>query len=359
MADVFEIQDEITASIVATLAPALLGTQDAVGRRHSQSVQAFELYLKGRHLWHQRTPQSLRAARANFEEALRLDPKYALAYAGLADSYSILGPYGYGQPAEARQHAVPAAARALELDPMLAESHCAMAICTLWLGDDWPDADGHFRRAVEIQTNLVTAQAYRSFLLSARHRPEEARAQADHATQVDSLAPFAHAATAAGFQITGHYQDAIRFAARALELHPEVALALWVTSLSHCRLGQFDRAIETAERLLTLSDRAPIFVGLLGYVHAAAGRTDQALACAGELQSRSAHEYVVPTADLLIWIGLGDSARALESLAACVRHGVNGAVIECWLGTHLSTLAGDPRFESLFRRLRLTAAAIT
>ena len=359
MADVFEIQDEIAASIVARLAPALLGTQEAASRRHSESVQAFELYLKGRHLWHQRTPQSLRAARANFEQALRLDPEYALAHAGLADSYSILGPYGYAQPAGARQHAVPAAARALELDPLLAESHCATAICTLWLGDDWANADGHFRRASEIQGNLVIAQAYRSFLLSARHRPTEARAQADQATEVDSLAPFAHAASAAGFQITGHYEDALRFAARALELHPEFALALWVTSLSHCRLGQFDAATETAGRLLTLSDRAPIFVGLLGYVHAVAGRTDLALGCIGELQSRRAHEYVVPTADLLIWVGLCDSANALTSLAACVNDGVNGAVIECWLGTHLIALARDSRFAPFFHRLRLTAAAIT
>jgi tetratricopeptide (TPR) repeat protein len=271
---------------LCTIAPALFGKQGAAGRRHSENVQAFELYLKGRHLWHQRTPQSLRAATASFEEALRLDPDYALALAGLADSYSILGPYGYERPADARLKALPAAKRALGLDPLLAESHCAMAICSLWLGDDWPDAEHHFRRAIEIEPNLVTAQAYLSFHLSLCRRPDEARVQGDRATEVDSLAPFAHAACAAGFQITEHYEEALRFAARALELHPEFALALWVTVLSQCRLGRFERAIETAEWLVSLSNRAPIFVGLLGHTYGAANRRTEALACTEELQAR-------------------------------------------------------------------------
>ena len=353
MDDIFEIQDEITASIVRTLEPALLGKQVATGRRHSDNVQAFELYLKGRHLWHQRTPQSLRAATASFEEALRLDPDYALAHAGLADSYSILGPYGYGRPADARLKALPAATRALTLDPLLAESHCAMAICSLWLGDDWPDADQHFRRAIEIQPNLVTAQAYLSFHHSACRRPDEARAQAEQATKIDSLAPFAHAASAAGFQITGHYDEALRFAARALELHPEFALALWVTTVSQCRLGQFERAIETAERLVSLSNRAPIFVGLLGHVYASSSRRAEASTSVEELRLRRSSEYVVPTADLLIWIAMGDLEKCHEALTACLEDGVNGAAIVCWFAAFLPTLARDSRFARLLERFQL------
>src|SRR5439155_25260267 len=144
MADVFAIQDEITAAIVKVLEPALLGTQQPVARLHGDNVEAFELYLKGRHHWHHRTPQSLRTGLAYFEEAIRLDPSYALAHAGLADSYAILIAYGYISPAEGRAKGHESATRAMTLDPGLAESHFAMALSVFWAGEDWHNAEPHF-----------------------------------------------------------------------------------------------------------------------------------------------------------------------------------------------------------------------
>src|SRR5262249_59118891 len=128
LADVFAIQDEITESIVKNLEPKLLGQTHEAVRRHTDNLAAFELYLKGRFFWHQRTERSLRAGIHYFEQAIELDPGYALAHAGLADSYCILRPYLYATGAETRGRAEAAAERAMELNPNLAESHFATAL---------------------------------------------------------------------------------------------------------------------------------------------------------------------------------------------------------------------------------------
>ena len=158
---------------------------------------------------------------------------------------------------------------------------------------------------------------------------------------------------AAVFYLSGRFEDAVRAGDRALALHPEFALALYLTGFALCQLGQFDRAIERHERLVALSHRNPIYIGLLGHALGLAGRHSAALALVEELTARRGSEYVVPTAWLLLWAGLGDRDRAYDTLVDCVREGVNGMAILLFLYPHLKSLAEEPRFAEMFSRVNL------
>ena len=353
MADIFEIQDDITQLIVKTLEPALLGTQPLMVRRHSDNVQAFELYLKGRHLWHQRTPQSLRAGIAQFEAAIALDPEYALAHAGLGDSYAILSVYGFVSVGEARAKAEPAATRAMALDSQLAESHFAMALFAYYLTTNWTDAERHFEETVRLQPRSSMAQAYFGLFLSSCHRFDESAAKIAEATALEPLAPFAHAVGALSMYVAGRYAHAVALGDRALALHPDFALGLWAVGVASGKLGQFDRAIGALERIVSISNRAPVFLSLLGLTYARAGRRADALALIDELAHRRATELVSPAERMTICVGLGDPEDVYASLDACLRDGIVGPRIENFVGPYLDEFASLPRFGTLLDRLRV------
>jgi tetratricopeptide (TPR) repeat protein len=317
-------------------------------------VAAFEQYLKGQQLWSQRTSQSLRAAVASFDAALRLDPDYALAHAGLAASYAIMaGPYGFVPPKEVKGKAEAAAARALALDPALAESQFGMALCTAWLSEAWEAADPYFKKAIELQPRAGISQGYYGNFLAARHRFDEARVRVDEAKTLDPLSPFVHGIGANAMYMSRRYEDAIRLGERALELHPDFALALWTLGTSYGRLGHHDRAIAQFEKVVSVSARAPVFVGMLGFGLARAGKTAAALAVLDELRMRSAHEYVSPTAPVYIHLGLGHRDELCAGLGQCADQGFGGLGLEGVIGPDLDVFVGEPRFDDVFRRLHL------
>jgi TolB-like protein/tetratricopeptide (TPR) repeat protein/tRNA A-37 threonylcarbamoyl transferase component Bud32 len=358
MADVFEIQDDITQAVVKTLEPALLGHQSLVVRRHSDNVQAFELYLKGRHLWHQRTPQSLRAGITQFDAAIALDPDYALAHAGLADSYAILSVYGFVSVGEARAKAEPAAIRAMALDAQLAESHFAMALFAYYLTGNWTDAERHFRETLRIQPRSSMAQAYFGLFLSSCHRFDESASRVAEATALEPLAPFAHAVGALSMYVAGRHEQAVALGERALTLHPDFALGLWAVGVASGKLGRFDRAIGALERIVSISGRAPVFLSLLGLTYARAGRRSDALALVDELETRAASEFVSPAERMTICVGLGDPGEIYASLEVCLRDGIVGPRIENFVGPYLDELASDARIGPLLNRLRLVPRTV-
>ena len=175
-ADVFEIQDEITQSVVEKLEPRLRNRSRST-RRHTENPEAFEVYLRGRHFWYQRTESSLRAGINCFMKAISMDPDYALAHAGLADSFSVMRPWGYVGAAEAKDRAERAATRALELDPTLAESQFSMALYKYWLTEDWFEAEPYFEKAIALHPRSSVAIVQHANFLAARQRsrnPSEA-----------------------------------------------------------------------------------------------------------------------------------------------------------------------------------------
>jgi serine/threonine-protein kinase len=352
MADVFDIQDDITTSIVKTLEPALLGKPQAALRRHTDNPQAYELYLKGRHFWYQRTERTLRAGIECFEGAIDFDPQYALAYAGLADSHTMLRIYLFVSAAEGKPLAEAAAKKAMELDATLSEAQYATALYTLAYKESWNTAEAYYARALELAPQSAMILANHGVFLATSHRFDEAAAAVLKAIELDPLSPFAHGIGALALYVAGRHVEAVRHAERALDLHPDFVVGLWPLGLACCALGQYERAIQTLTTLVALSRRAVLFSGMLGFAYGRAGRRSEAQDLLDELDRRRSTEYVSPFALWMIHFGLGELEQLYTSFDACLAEGDNGWHFALAVGPFLDELASDPRSTEYLRRFR-------
>src|SRR5262249_22348595 len=270
MADVFAIQDEIVAAIVQALAPALAGDAKGAIRRGTENVEAYELYLKGRHYWHQRSPSTLQMAIKLFEQVIALDPEHALAHAGLADCYSIYRVFGWYSAERAEPRAREAVARAMALGPELAEVHFAQALYSFYFDPHWRRAIDQMRQAVAIDPRFAGAHAYLGLCLACAGRVDEALAAGHAGCELEPLSPIVHYLQIAALNVVGRFADAETAARRVIELQPSSVVSIWPLAQSLLGLGRFDEAVDLAERLLAAS-RASIFMGLAGLAYAKVG----------------------------------------------------------------------------------------
>lgn len=347
MTDVFEIQDEIVTSIVKALVPALMGTRAATVRRATENLEAYELYLKGRHFWHQRSPATIRVAIQCFEQAIALDARYALAYCGLADCFGILRVYGWTRAEDNRARAASAVAQAMALDPDLAESNFSKAFYQFYFERAWRDAGPQFARARALNPRSSLIQLYSGLFWSIAGDHGEVRRLTQAAIDLDPLSAFVQALTSTAFYIVGDFAEAERFAARGLELQGDYLLAFWAHGLALCGLERFDLGIARLERATALS-RAPFFVGLLGLGLGLAGRHDEARLLLAELDDRASRgEYVAAFARLAICVGLGDAAGVRRELTACVSEVTPPFSLRVTSGIFLDRFRSDPEVARL------------
>jgi serine/threonine protein kinase/tetratricopeptide (TPR) repeat protein len=351
MADVFAIQDDIVSAIVKALAPALLGDAQRALRRPTDNLEAFELYLRGRHYWHQRTPGALQLALKCFERVIALDPGYVLAHAGLADCYAIFRVYGW-HPAEAiRARALEAVSRAMALDPTLSEVLYSQALYTLYFERRRVDAATYLKKAMTISPRNALFHVYLGLVLACGNCADEAGACAGIAADLDPLSATIHWLCSGVFSICRRFDRAERAARRSLELEPDVLTGFWHLAAALCGLEQYSEATTAAERVVSLS-RAPVFVGTLGYVHGLTGRVDDALRLLAELDDRAERgEYVVPYARLLIHVGLGDMTAIRSDLEVCVNDRSPSLPIKFVCDRTLETYRCDPDIDRLVSAL--------
>ena len=353
MADVFAIQDEIVASIVKALVPALMahGHAGAPVRRPTDNLEAYELYLKGRHYWHQRTPPAVRVAITCFQQAIALDAEYALAYAGLADCYGILRVYGWISAEEGNPPGKKAAARAMALDPSLAEANFSQGFCAFYCERQWRDAGPHFQRAIEINPRSALAQGYMGCFFAMIAQADAVRRHLDQSRELDPLASLTHGLAASAFHALGLSAEAEQAARRSLELQADFMLGLWILGLALSEQNRHEEAIARLERALALS-RAPIFVGAMGLGYARAGRVEDAQRLLDELDERASRgEFVPAFTKLAIHVGLGDLPAVRRELAAVVDELTPPFSIRATAGTHLDALTNDPEIARLYKAL--------
>jgi eukaryotic-like serine/threonine-protein kinase len=350
--DIFEIQDEIVAAIIKTLEPTLAGQQQALTRRHSENLQAYELYLKGRRLWDQRAESSLRAGLECFRAAIELDSEYALAYAGVADSFSILTAYGYMSVAEGKHRVEAAVRKSLELGPMLAEPHFSMALSATIFARDSGPAERHYLKALEIQPTSSSTLAYFSLFLATRHRFDEVPAMVSKAIEADPLSPFVRGLTGISLQCARMHDRAMEHARQTLELQPNFVLGLWVMQMASCSLGHWDQAIDLGEKLVTVSRHSGLFTGHLGLAYGLAGEKEKATALLRELlQRQQAGEYINPVHFMLIHFGLGDFEGIHESMLAYLNESGNSWGLEIVFGSFLDQIASHSSCAEPLREL--------
>ena len=347
MEDIFEIQDEIARAV----AERFKVTFGSSARRSTTNVEAYELYLKGRHLWHQRSPATLRAAIKSFEQAIQLDPEYALAYSGLADSYGILQFYGWMPPEEGRKPAHDAMMQALKLAPDLWEVNFSRGFHSIYFERDWQNAAPHFEKALQINPRSSLAHVYYGLFLMTAGRNEDAVPHGIKACELDPLSPVIHCISVAIFINTARYAEAERRASNALEMQPDYIFALWVRSLALSALDRHGEAIASMERAVMLS-RAPIFAGLLGFIYARAGRQEDASRLLHEIEDRGSRgEYIPSFSKLVIQVGMGDLEGIRASLAEAISAATSPIPIRVMCGRYLETFRSDPEIRRLHLEL--------
>jgi len=343
MEDIFEIQDEIAHAI----ADRFKVTFGSGARRSTTNVEAYELYLKGRHLWHQRSPATLRAAIKSFEQAIQLDPEYALAYSGLADSYGILQFYGWMAPEEGRKPAYHAMMQAVNLAPGLWEVHFSRGFYSIYFERSWQDSGMHFEKALQINPRSALAHVYYGLYLLTAGRNEEAVPHGAKACELDPLSPVIHCISTSIFMKTGRFEEAERRAFNALEMQPDYLFALWMRSLALTGLGRHEEAIASMERAVMLS-RAPIFAGVLGLIYARAGRREDATRLLREIGERGTRgEYIPSFSKVTICVGLGDIEGMRASLAEVISEATSPLPIRVICGKYLEEFRNDPEIRRL------------
>ncbi|MGH8136456.1 MAG: hypothetical protein ACRER4_08910, partial [Steroidobacteraceae bacterium] len=347
MEDIFEIQDDIARAITGRLKVTLL----AGARRSTSNLEAYELYLKGRHHWHQRTPATLLLAIQYFEQSIKLDPKYALAYAGLADCYGILNFYGWMPAEAARPRAHAAMTQAIAQAPTLWECNFSNGFYIFYFERAWREAEPHFQKAIAINPRSSLAHAYYGLFMTTAGREEEAVKYAMRACELDPLAPIIHALASAAFGSLGRFDAAERAARHALELQPDYIFGLWRLGLALIGLGRNDEGLAAFERAVTLS-RAPIFVGVLGFGYARAGRADDATRLLRELEDRGSRgEYIPHFAALVIYVGLADVPAIRKALSDVIKESPQQYSVRVFCSPFLEAFRTDPEIDRLHREL--------
>jgi serine/threonine-protein kinase len=313
--DVFAIQDEIARAIGGALRARLLQSgRDAAIKQPTDDLEAYGLYLKGRHFWNRRTEPDLRLAMEYFEQALARDPDFALAHAGIADTYALLGFYSAAPPGEVFPAAKRAAQQALARQPGLAEAYPSLAYAAMYYDWDWAEAERTFRRAIELHPGYATAHQWYGNFLSVVGRAEESIIEFERALALDPLSGIKHAAVGWGCHFARRYERAVVECRRGIELEPGTVVAHAWLAMSLESIGRAAAAVSAAEETARLSRRSVSSLGFLGHAYAVAGWSDQARQVLHELMGIAETRYVSQYDLALIHLGLGEADGAIAWL---------------------------------------------
>ena len=339
-----ELSTVLAEQIRLRLSPERL---TALARRQTQNPQAYDLYLRGRHLWNQLTPATTRRATEYYTRATQLDPEYALAWCGLADAFSASPINADARPLQAMPPARDAASRAFAAQPDLAEAQTSIAFFKFWLEWDWPGAEAAYRRAIAIDPHYSLAHRLLGILLSHMARPEEAAPAMQRARELDQLLAANHALSSQVAFAGRDYEAALRFARQAVTVDPEFWVGHMQLGQACVELGNSELAFQALNRAVQTSGGNSKPISLRGYLWAILGRTLEAEETLQTLGAISAERYVPPYAMALICAGLGRQDDAMQWL---------DRAFDC-RDVHLTFLTIDPKWDG-FRSDRRFAALL-
>jgi serine/threonine-protein kinase len=353
--DVLAVQEEIAKQISEKLRLKLTGEeQRRLTKRYTENTGAYRLYLLGRYYWNRRTPESLNKGVEYFQQAIDKDPNYALAYAGLADSYSLLGStIGGLLPRETFPKAKTAALKALEVDDTLAEAHAARALVSLRYDWDWPTTEREIKRAIELNPNYATAYQWYAAYLAAMGRPDGAIAEIKRAQELDPLSLIVNAV--AGFHLyeARQYDRAVEQCQKALDLDLNFAQAHLFLGQAYEQKARYEEAIAELKKAVALSPNTPFIVSALGHAYAVSGQTGEAMKILDQLQELSQQRYISPHEMAIIYAGLGEKEQAFAWLEKAYADRSWRLPYLNKAEPRLDSLRSDPRFADLVRRVGL------
>jgi len=350
VSDILTVQRNIAHEISGNLRLRLSGAeQNRIARQHTENAEAYQLYLQGRYQWYKGTEDGFTKAIAYFEQAVDKDPNYALAHAGLADSYWSLADT-YLSTLEAMPKAKDEATKALQLDDSLAEAHTSLAAIKVNFEFDWAGAENEFKRAIELNPNYAEAHHQYGWLLAESGRPAEGLEEMKHAQRIDPLNLVLNVDLDAPFYLQRRFDLAVEQDRKVVAMDPNFFLAHYGLGWASLQLHDFKTGIAELEKARALEDK-PWIVGTLAYGYALSGNRTAALKLIVELHEQAKHRHVTPYWFAMTAIALGDKDDAFTWLEQCYDERSFWLV---WLKMDpmLDPLRDDPRFKDLLKRLR-------
>jgi serine/threonine-protein kinase len=351
--DVFAIQDEIARTIVTTLrSTSFAEIAPTPTNRHTENVLAYGLYLRGRYAWNKRTSEGVFEGIKYFEEAIALDPTYALAYTGLADSYSLHIDYRNVPVHEGHQKAKSYARKAIELDDSLAEAHASLAWSSFVYDWDWDGAAREFRRAIELDPRYAPAHQWYAFMLASQGNFDEALLEAHTAQENDPSSVSVRRSLGYAYFYARKYEQAHYHLDRAIAMNPTAEESFRVQGLILTLQKQFPAAERVLREAVALAPECGSYTkATLAYSLAAAGDPSYARQLAAELEERLNVEYVSPVEQAIVYIALGDKQTALDWTERAIDER-RGWVAYLRVHPIVDSLRGEPRFDALVQRMK-------
>ncbi len=354
MGDVLALQNRVSSAIVNEIRINLTpGDRERLAGSPSVHPEAYENYLKGRYYWNKRTNQSLERAIGYFGQAVQQDSRYALAYAGLADSYSILGAtiFGSVSTVQAAGKAKEAAEKALALDPQMAEAQTSLATVKFNYDWDWSGAESDFRRAIQLDPNYATAYQRYSLYLMAMGRVQSSLEQIDRARQLDPLSISINFSDGWRLYLARQYANAAQQLRDTLEMDPSNGLVHLILGQTYEYMGNTEAALTEFREAARLSPGTPLMTAGLAAAYARSGNRPEALKLLASLSVLAQHEYVSPYYIAVVYAALGESNQALDWLDKAYADRSNGMVF-LKMDPDLDPLRGNPRFKAIQKKLQ-------
>jgi TolB-like protein/Tfp pilus assembly protein PilF len=354
--DIFEVEQEIAEKISANLRLKLTDDQEATLRqRFTSSTEAYYAYLNGRYHWNERTVEGYRKALEYFNQAILIDPNYALAYSGLADTYSLqcIGFQGWLRPSESMPKAKAAALKALDLNDSLAEAHTSLAYIKMYWDWDWSNSEKEFQRAIELNPKYAHAHHWYSHHLMGACRLEKSLAESERAVELDPLEPTIQQHLGWHYLYARQYDEAIQWLQKTLESHPNFYPMHLIIGMAYAQVQEYSKAIEHHRKALELEGTA-IALGFLGYTLAVSGEKDEALKILRELMEQSKQSFILPYYIAIIHIGLDQKEQAFEWLERAFNERAEW-ICALRVAPELDSLRSDQRLTDMIRRAGIPA----
>ena len=357
VSDLLSMQRAIATQITSNLRLKLSGNdQSRVNKHHTEDPEAYQLYLKGRFYWNKRTEEGMKKAIEHFDQAIGRDPRYSLAYSGLADSYTLLGAQnatlGGSPPNDMFPKAKSAAVKAVETDETLAEAHVSLAHITFYYPHDWVGAEREYRRAIELNPNYGTAHHWYAVCLMFSGRLDEALAEIKRAQQLDPLSLATNTSFGWVLWARRQYDLSAEQLRKTLEMDPNFALAHYRLGRTYAHNKMYEEAITEFQQAFKLSGGGPLAVAGLGETYAMSGKRSEAMKVLAQLQELSSKRFVSPYHIAVIYANLGQKDQAFVWLEKSYEEH-EGSQVLLKVDPGLDSLRSDPRFTKLLSRVGL------
>jgi TolB-like protein/Tfp pilus assembly protein PilF len=352
LADILTVQEEIATEISDKLRLRLTGAeQKLLTKRYTESTEAYQLYLKGRYYESRMMEGTWSRGIQYYNQAIEKDPGFALAYVGLAESYSGLSSFGYLAPKDTFPQAKEAAKNALKLDENLAEAHASLAFVAMSYDWNWQEAEKEFKRAIALNPKYATTHMLYSSYLDCMGRFEEGLLEINRALELEPLSLNINANLGGHYLGARQYEQAAKQLTATLEMEPNFAYAHWLLGLVYMLKPTLGNAMAELQRAVVLEPSSPRYIAAIGFAYAKAGRRSEALKILDDLRELSKRRYVPPTSEAGILSPIEDKRD--ETFEAFERAYEDRSTVMCQIKVNqfYDPIRSDPRFQALLRRM--------